>query len=175
MAQAARMTVTTKEYRYRSGGGKHPSLPANVVGSILDDIRDKCGALTPEIIVEESTPKSAPLHACFEWDDTLAARKWRLAQARNIVNVVIVVGHGADGDEIEAPAFPNISIGGDRESREYIPHAEVFGNGEMRALYLADVLARLRYMRTKYGHLKELASVWDAIAEAESKGAERNG
>lgn len=174
MALAARMTVTTKEYRYRSGGGKHPSLPAEVVGSTLDDIRAKRGTLTPEIIVEESTPKKAPLHSCFEWDDTLAARKWRLAEARNIVNTVIVVEHGAEGNEIETPAFPNISIGGDRESREYIPHEEVFGNGEMRESYLADVLARLRYMRAKYGHLKELAAVWDAIAETESKVAARN-
>jgi hypothetical protein len=170
------MTVTTKEYRYRSGGGKIPNVPPQVAGEEAERIRDKRGKLTPEILIEESRHKNAVFHADIgeDWDDKIAGPKWRLLRARNIINSIVVVDHGEGGGEIEVQAFPNISIGGERESREYIPHEEVFGNGEMRESYLADVLARLRYMRMKYGHLKELAAVWDAIAETESKVAARN-
>ena len=38
--------------------------------------------LTAREIVEEARKKNSPLHDFFEWDDSIAAEKYRLAQAR---------------------------------------------------------------------------------------------
>lgn len=52
----------------------------------LHRIRDENdGVLTPEAVVEDSTPEDAPLHNHFEWDDKKAAHKHRIEQARQII------------------------------------------------------------------------------------------
>ena len=40
---------------------------------------------TPSSILEYARNENSELHKCFEWDDTVAAEKYRLQQARNIV------------------------------------------------------------------------------------------
>lgn len=39
---------------------------------------------TPSSILEFARNENSELHKCFEWDDTVAAEKYRLQQARNI-------------------------------------------------------------------------------------------
>ena len=40
---------------------------------------------TPKNILEFARSENTELHKCFEWDDTKAAEKYRLQQARQIV------------------------------------------------------------------------------------------
>lgn len=49
------------------------------------------GQLTPSAIVKEAKKKSSTLHALFEWDDTAAAREYRLGQARNLIRRIRVI------------------------------------------------------------------------------------
>lgn len=49
------------------------------------------GILVAEDVVEEARPCDNLLHKYFEWDDTEAARKWRLVQARNLINVCVEI------------------------------------------------------------------------------------
>jgi hypothetical protein len=46
------------------------------------------GALTAPRVVEEARDESSPLHAHFDWDDTTAAHKHRLEQARTLIRRV---------------------------------------------------------------------------------------
>ena len=48
------------------------------------------GSLTPDIILGEAEKKDCILHSLFEWDDSEAARQYRLQQARNIINNISV-------------------------------------------------------------------------------------
>lgn len=48
------------------------------------------GLLTPSAVVADAEDGSSPLHHCFEWDDTEAARQWRLEQARTLIRSVRV-------------------------------------------------------------------------------------
>lgn len=48
------------------------------------------GILTPDAVVEAASDPGSPLHDYFEWDDTEAARKYRLDQARTLIRVVRV-------------------------------------------------------------------------------------
>ena len=48
------------------------------------------GVLTPDAVVEAAASPDSPLHGYFEWDDTEAARKYRLEQARTLIRSVHV-------------------------------------------------------------------------------------
>lgn len=48
------------------------------------------GVLTPNAVIEDARDESSPLHAHFEWDDSEAAKQWRLEQARALIRSVKV-------------------------------------------------------------------------------------
>lgn len=48
------------------------------------------GRLTPDAVIEDASDPKSPLHPYFDWDDTVAARKWRISQARDLISSVRV-------------------------------------------------------------------------------------
>jgi len=53
------------------------------------DVRDRNGQeLTPEAVVVAASDPTSPAHHRFTWDDTAAARQWRLEEARRLIREV---------------------------------------------------------------------------------------
>ena len=52
-----------------------------VVETTLAELVKQNGNVTPQMIVTEAEQPNHPLHEYFEWDDSEAARKFRLSQA----------------------------------------------------------------------------------------------
>lgn len=50
---------------------------------VADEIGD--GKITPQEVLEKARDENSELHKCFEWDDNIAAEKYRLQQARAII------------------------------------------------------------------------------------------
>lgn len=48
------------------------------------------GVITPDAVVSDAANPESPLHKYFEWDDTEAARKYRIEQARTLIRSVRV-------------------------------------------------------------------------------------
>lgn len=48
------------------------------------------GILTPNAVVDDAKNPSSPLHDQFEWDNDVAAEKYRLEQARELIRKVRV-------------------------------------------------------------------------------------
>jgi len=48
------------------------------------------GNVRASVLLKESTPKKAPLHDEFEWDDKVAAHEHRLRTSRRIIKTTIV-------------------------------------------------------------------------------------
>jgi len=57
----------------------------------LQNIKNKCGELTPEAIVQASKSRKSALHKLFEWDNEKASHQYRLQQARTIINNIEIV------------------------------------------------------------------------------------
>jgi hypothetical protein len=73
---------------------------------VLTDIYTQHGALTPELVVDAASAPTHPLHPRFEWDDTEAARQYRLVQAGRIIRSVRVEVEPAAGrDPVQVRAF----------------------------------------------------------------------
>lgn len=54
-------------------------------------LEDRKGRLQPDDVLEEAESPDSPLHPFFEWDDSAAARAFRLSQARVLITRVKIV------------------------------------------------------------------------------------
>lgn len=77
------MTMNKYEWKLKSLA---KGIDPDVAVAELERIENSFGSLSPEIILNASREKDAPLHSLFEWDDTKAAEHYRLQQARTILN-----------------------------------------------------------------------------------------
>ena len=123
------------------------------------------GMLHPSDVVEyASNPKTA-LYSAFEWSDTVAARKYRLEQARNLIRVTVEIVSRKTGD-ISVSAF--VALREDRKGDggyRYAPALIKSKSG--RAAMLDTALWELRMFQQKYAELKELCGVFEAIRKTE--------
>lgn len=135
-------------------------VDAQTAGEELDRIYQRDGVVSPEAVVKDNTDPSAPLHGCFEWDDTKAAHKYRVSQAQHIIRTIVTIPDASPQKE-PVRAFVNVSS-------DYHPTRVVMENSDMRNELLASALAELKAFQRKYSALSELSGVFDAINKAVS-------
>lgn len=127
------------------------------------------GRVTPEIIVEDARDESSPFHDAFEWDDSEAAEKFRLSQARTLLRSYTIRVDTEDGPTVKVPAFVRDPT---RESQEqgYVSTLVLRTEDEnKREVMRREVerllkdLERLRTLAVALGVLDELRGVQDAM------------
>ncbi len=124
----------------------------------LDRIQQVAGTLTAEVVLEHATAANHPLHDFFNWDDTAAAHRYRLNQARGLIIAAKIVWTKAvkqleQGEQIKVRAFPSKGM------------REGFGN---RAAVLDDKDARRHLMRSKLCAIKAAVGGIVDIAELDT-------
>jgi hypothetical protein len=76
-----------------------------IVLAALEDFAARCdGRPTPQALIDEAASSNHPLHRHFEWDDSIAGPKYRLQQARQLLNKV-KVSYVVENRRIMAPMF----------------------------------------------------------------------
>jgi len=133
------------------------------IQSELEKVHAKHGILRAEDVVKFARNPKTALHKQFVWDDTEAARRYRLVQAREIIRVSVRVE-----PLVSRPIQAWVSLCDDREAPGggYRPLCEVMSDDELRAKLLSQALSELRRLQKKYADLKELAPVFAALEEA---------
>lgn len=132
------------------------SVDAQSAGEELERIYENKGRLEPKEIVDESRTENAPLHPCFEWNDTVAAEKYRETQAQGIVRSIVVVHENQNNEPVEVRAFVNVQ-------ETYRPIEVVVNSEEQTKELLESALAELRVFERKYATLSQLVPVFNAI------------
>ncbi len=148
-------------------GFKKTLETAALVAAELQRIQGNRETLEPEAVVDASRPEDAPLHPAFTWDDSEAAERWRVAQARDLQRGVRVVLIRTDGEgehrsepvQMYASISPKDEIGGYRQVSVSIEVAT-----HRRAL-LQEALNALGRFRAKYRVVTELSSLMGKIDE----------
>lgn len=138
---------------------------AQKVGSELETIYEEHGKLTPALIVEDARNPERETHQLIEWDDTTAATSYRLEQARYVMRNIIIVRREKTTETAEARiikfrAFENVEV---EEGRYFIPMQVAIGRDDTREYMLQQAVKALQSFRQKYGMIKELSAVIDAI------------
>lgn len=130
------------------------------------------GGLTPENIVDRAKDSTNVLHSLFEWDDSIAAKNWRLQQSRMLINEVKIVI-----EEREYYAFENVSVAvssidGTQEasvSREYKPIIEILSNQVLRQQVIRQALMNLSYWEHQNEKYTELAPIIASARETRER------
>ncbi len=169
---------------YRWKPGSVHVVDAELAGRALEEIAGRHGVLTPRLLVEESKPVDAPLHPEFEWDDAVAAERYREEQARYIIRSVIVsvperedafvrafvsvVPPEAGDAEAEGGAVAGAveEAGRQRPVSVYVRTVDALADPRLRRQVVERALAELDVWRRRYAELAELARLFEAVQEA---------
>jgi len=136
----------------------------NIIAAELRRIaNDNDGILKPEAVVEAARPKGSPLHTQFDWNNTEAAEKWRIHQARNLIRVTVEwLNIPGKSEPVEIRPFVSLTTDRKNEGGGYRETLVVLRHKESREQLLADALAELQAIEQKYAALRELAEVFAA-------------
>lgn len=150
-----------KQYAWRH---KVAGCSAQAAGEMIESIEDRDGSVTPQSFLEASRPEDSPTHGAFEWDDSVAAEKYRLTQSRHIINNVTVRIISDDNTKPEERhvAFVNTTDG--RHNPAHYKSVNVaLADEESRDIVLRNALSELEAFQRKYASLTELSEVFSAI------------
>ena len=112
--------------------------------------------ITPEKVLEIAKDENSELHKCFEWDDSVAAEKYRLNQARMIiVNLVI------EQKDKEAEPIRVFQISSEKQT--YQPIQLFVENDNEYQTLLKRAKSELVAVRNRYSQIAELETVFEAI------------
>lgn len=140
-------------------------MKRSLVLAELEQVRASGGGmLRPESVVEFARDESTELHKCFEWDDTEAAIKFRLEQARQIIRVAVIV-HPRTNEKINA----FVSLRSDRErGGGYRATVDVLNEEALLAELMEDCRCELAEFTAKYQRLQRVAE-FAPVLEAAGK------
>jgi hypothetical protein len=134
-------------------------VSAQVVGEMIEELNNNGTEVTPELLVELSRDPSSPTHDEFEWDDTVAAQKYRTEQARQLIAHIRIVKE--EDQEYKVRAF----VPTPERNSVYVPLQNALNNDSYREHLLKQAKADSEIFLAKYRRLEELASVTEAMME----------
>lgn len=144
-------------------------VDAQVAGEELSRIAERDGGIKSQVVVDESRPDNAPLHALFEWDDLVAAEAHRRGQAGLLIRSIRVVkGEDAEGEPILERPFIRIVANDPFQSSTYYTTAKVLSQPELRQAAIADAISFLARARAKLAEFKELEKQYLALEKVEN-------
>lgn len=155
------------KYKYRDNRSV-AGCTAQAAGELMERIEKRDGFVTNQAFLDESRPEDAPTHGAFEWDDGVAAEKYRLRQATWLINSVSVVVEEGGIIGSDSPVVVNI-VKGRNNPAEYKSMDVALSDAETRNTVLDNALAELKAFERKYARLSELAEVFKAIAAVERR------
>lgn len=139
--------------------GSFFKVDANTAGAVCEQL-EKAGNLSAKSLLDASRPEDAPLHSEFEWNDVVAAEKYREDQARCIIRH-LVVRLDEKPDEPVRGFFSVASTG----RRSYTRVNAIFKSPDLRKDLVKQALDELDAFKRKYGTLTELSAVFEATAK----------
>lgn len=121
---------------------------------VADEIGE--GRITPQEVLEKARDKKSELHKCFEWNDSVAAEKYRLQQARAII--VNLVYTPKKEEEQPVRCFQITT-----ETNTYQPTKQFLVQKDEYQSLLKRAMEELKAFQRKYHTLTELESIFQAI------------
>jgi hypothetical protein len=107
-----------------------------IIKVALASIETATGELTDDAVVQAARDPGHVLHGYFDWDDTTAAAKWRLQQARRLITSV-TVRVSFDEQTVVVPVYVR--------SPDALPHQQGYARVQVIAQDEAKVRATMRY------------------------------
>lgn len=111
--------------------------------------------ITPKAVLDFARDENSELHKCFEWDNDLAAEKYRIIQAGNVIRMLYIVQKDED--------TPPVRVLSKTSNTVYYPTRTFLKNHNEYEDLLKRALSELESFRLKYKTLSELEQVFEQI------------
>ncbi len=122
----------------------------------LQAIRDEHGALDAALVVDTARDVGHPLHARFEWDDTVAGHRYRLHQAGQLLRVVRLPVDPARPRDLRA--FVAVTRDDSRRG-DYVPTEEAMADPFTRKLVLDQMRREWLLFKRRFDDMEEFSSM----------------
>lgn len=118
----------------------------------LERIYNTEGVLTPAAVVDDARPEDAPLHARFEWDDSVAGEQYRIVQARQLIRSVrVTVQPQPEASPVQVRVFHNVAD--EDKPRKYVPLRVLMDDPESAQRVLRRAWDEWLQLKRKYADL----------------------
>ena len=114
------------------------------------------GKFTPTEVLEKAKDETTELHKCFEWNDSIAAEKYRLEQAKNIIRMLVYKKENKEQQVVRYYAKSETK-------HAYQPTKQFLVQEDEYQGLLRRALAELETFKKKYHTLTELESIFEAL------------
>lgn len=136
------------------------NIDANIAGKQCEELEKTVG-LTPKNLLDANRDENAPLHSEFEWNDSVAAEKYRERQAQHIIACLCVRAETTNGEKSEpVRAFLKTA-----PESEYQSLNVVLQSADSHSAMLAMALKELKAFQRKYNALAELKPLFDVLED----------
>lgn len=120
----------------------------------LKEIRSLGQDFTTEQVLDLARNPETELHRCIDWDDTIAAEKWRMEQARLVVRSLVVVVQKHETEPIKLRIFEH-----DHEEKVYRETRLTFRNEDRYAQLKKQAMQEMNQFIKRYRTIVELSEV----------------
>lgn len=121
---------------------------------VADEIGDN--RISPQELLEKARDVSSELHKCFEWNDSVAAEKYRLQQARGVLVNLVYKTEKKDAEPIR---YLQITT----QKNVYQPTKMFLVQEDEYQNLLKRAKSELESFKKRYHTLSELQEVFEAI------------
>jgi hypothetical protein len=142
------------DYKWKLKGLSRKVDPESVVQE-LEKIENVHSKLTPELILETAREPENVLHKLFDWDNSQAAEKWRMHQARLIINNLEITVI-SNGEPRQIPVYEIVS------KTEGYKHVAYFDKEDIDYVK-QGIIQDLTYLKNKLAIYKEFAKITEYI------------
>lgn len=139
--------------------GSRYKVDANTAGAVCEQL-EAAGNLSAKSLLDVSRPIDAPLHSEFEWDDSVAAEKYREDQARCIIRHLVVRMDESTDEPVRS--FFKIE---QTERESYTSVETIMTRKDLRTELLKQAVNELEAFQRKYNTLSELFGIFKETAK----------
>ena len=122
---------------------------------LLEELVQRHGSLTPHTVLQEATPEESPLHHYFEWDDSEAAHRHRLDQARALIQRYRFTVEVEPERFVQIRSYTNVPTG----EGQYVVTKDALGAPATRDLVFKQAMRDVAALRAKYQALVDFDHV----------------
>ncbi len=145
---------------------KYSEKDSKIISRELKNIQRQQSVITPKAVILSAQSKKSPLHKYFEWNNDMAADRYREWQARQLIASVYIV----DADDENAQpvrAFVNIEPESELDDfisdKGYVSTPSIHGKQGYQQQVLEYARQQLVGWRKRFGNYKEFFVVVKAI------------
>jgi len=155
--------IEPKDYKPKTGRKRGSTTDkTKAVESHLAMIAAKNGGvISPHEVVKYAEDPTSVLHGFFTWDDSEAAEKYRLVEARQLITSIKIY---REDKEVRVRALTSLNVDR-RGGGGYRFMDRVMESPTLRQHLLETAFAELESVQRKYDSISELDRVWGTVEE----------